>query len=182
MARLPAMRIEARITLGLVAIFLSLLMLLDVVFGLLPDRADVELQSRQRSAYSLAVLLTHALGNGSGAVPREAVSALVQRDGHMLSVALRKPDGALTPIVGNHAAHWALAEGARSTLTNVRVPLLDGQRLWGHLEIAFRPVYASTLAGWLADSATSSRTNGRGLRISRTAARSKITTARWISS
>jgi len=151
MPRLPTLRIEARITLGLVAIFMSLLMLLDVVFGLVPDRAEVELRARQRSAYGLAALVTQALGHGKGTLPREAVATMVQRDGHILSVALRKPDGTLSPIAGDHAEHWSLAEGARSTLTHVRVPLLEGERPWGHLEIAFRPVYANTLAGWLAE-------------------------------
>jgi diguanylate cyclase (GGDEF)-like protein len=152
MKLLPAVRIEARITFGLVSIFIALLMLLDVVFGLVPDRASVELQSRQRAAYNLALLLTHTMDKG--AVAHEAVAAMARRDPQILSVALREPGGATTTIVavaGQHAANWTLADGARSTLTNVRVPLLDGDRVWAHLEIAFRPVYATSLAGWLAE-------------------------------
>ena len=147
--RLPSIRIEARITFGLVSMFVALLMLLDVVFGLVPDRAAAELQSRQRASYNLALLLTHTVGKGSAA--HEAVAAMAQRDPQVLSVALRDPQGTLTPIVGDHAAQWTLADSARSTLTNVRVPLLDGSRVWAHLEIAFKPVYASSLSGWLAE-------------------------------
>ncbi|HUG25246.1 sensor domain-containing diguanylate cyclase [Piscinibacter sp.] len=147
--RLPTIRIEARIAFGLVSIFVALLMLLDVVFGLVPDRASVELESRQRTAYNLALLLTHTLDDS--AVPHEAVAAMARRDPQVLSVALRRADGTPTPIVGDHRTHWTLADGARSTLTHVRVPLLSGERVWAHLEIAFRPVYADSLAGWLAE-------------------------------
>jgi diguanylate cyclase (GGDEF)-like protein len=79
------------------------------------------------------------------------VAAMARRDPQILSVGLRDPGGALTAIAGEHAAHWHLAEDARLTLTHVRVPLLDGTRVWARLEIAFRPVYANSIAGWLAE-------------------------------
>ncbi|HEV7913406.1 MAG TPA: diguanylate cyclase [Albitalea sp.] len=147
--RLPRVRIEARIALGLVSIFVALLLLLDVVFGLVPDRASAELQSRQRAAYNLALLLTHTTGDDS--VRRDALGAMARRDPQILSVALRDSESGLTTIVGDHAQHWRLGDGARSTLTNVRVPLLAGDLTRAHLEIAFKPVYANTLGGWLAE-------------------------------
>jgi diguanylate cyclase (GGDEF)-like protein len=146
---LPSVRADLRITFGLVSIIVALLMLLDMVFGLVPDRARIELESRQRTAHSLALLLTHTIRDR--AVARDAVAAMTRRDPQVLSVALRPPGGVATPLVGDHAAHWVLADGARSTLTNVRVPLLSDERVQAHLEIAFRPVYADSPGGWLAE-------------------------------
>ena len=45
----------ARISLGLVALLVSLLMAVDLVFGLVPDRSDMAREVRQQISESLAV-------------------------------------------------------------------------------------------------------------------------------
>lgn len=146
----PRPGVELRLSLGLVAIFLAVIFLLDVLFGLVPDRARTELVARQTTSTALALLVTQAVEQG-GRLPHGAVRQLVAQDPEVLSVALQQQGRARTTLVGDHATHWTLPPGERSTLTQVRVAIQDAQRQpWGTLEIAFRPIYPTTLAGVLA--------------------------------
>lgn len=146
----PRPGVELRLSLGLVAIFLAVIFLLDVLFGLVPDRARTELVARQTTSTALALLVTQGVEQG-GRLPHGAVRQLVAQDPDVLSVALQQQGKPRTTLVGDHAAHWTLPPGERSTLTQVRVAIQDAQRQpWGTLEIAFRPIYPTTLAGVLA--------------------------------
>lgn len=146
----PRPGVELRLTLGLVAIFLAVIFLLDVLFGLIPDRARTELVARQTTSTALALLVTQSVEQG-GRLPHGAVRQLVAQDPEVLSVALQQQDRARIALVGDHATHWTLPPGERSTLTQVRVAIRDAQQQpWGTLEIAFRPIYPTTLAGLLA--------------------------------
>lgn len=141
--------VEARLTLGLVAIFMAVIFLLDVLFGLVPDRASTELATRQTTSTALALLVTQSVEQGTG-LPHGAIRQLVEQDREVLSVALQQQGHARVPLVGDHAAHWHLPPGERSTLTQVRVAIEDAQRQpWGALEISFRPIYPTTVAGVL---------------------------------
>ena len=146
----PRPGVELRLSLGLVAIFLAVIFLLDVLFGLVPDRARTELVARQTTSTALALLVTQGVEQG-GRLPHGAVRQLAAQDPEVLSVALQQQGKPRTTLVGDHAAHWTLPPGERSTLTQVRVAIQDAQRQpWGTLEIAFRPIYPTTLAGVLA--------------------------------
>lgn len=146
----PRPGVELRLSLGLVAIFLAVIFLLDVLFGLIPDRARTELVARQTTSSALALLVTQGVEQG-GRLPHGAVRQLVAQDPEVLSVALQQQGRPRTTLVGDHAAHWTLPPGEPSTLTQVRVAIQDAQRQpWGTLEIAFRPIYPTTLAGVLA--------------------------------
>jgi diguanylate cyclase (GGDEF)-like protein len=146
----PRPGVELRLTLGLVAIFLAVIFLLDVLFGLVPDRARTELVARQTTSTALALLVTQGVEQGQR-LPHAVVRQLVAQDPEVLSVALVQPDRPRITLVGDHATHWTLPPGERSTLTQVRVAIHDArQQPWGTLEIAFRPLYPSTLAGVLA--------------------------------
>ena len=81
--------VEARLTLGLVAIFMAVIFLLDVLFGLVPDRASTELTTRQTTSTALALLITQSLEHGSG-LPHGAIRQIVEQDREVLSVALQQ--------------------------------------------------------------------------------------------
>ena len=116
----PRPGVELRLTLGLVAIFLAVIFLLDVLFGLVPDRARTELVARQTTSTALALLVTQGVEQGQR-LPHAVVRQLVAQDPEVLSVALVQPDRPRITLVGDHATHWTLPPGERSTLTQVRV-------------------------------------------------------------
>jgi diguanylate cyclase (GGDEF)-like protein len=148
--RLPRPGVEARLTLGLVAIFMAVIFLLDVLFGLVPDRARTELIARQTTSTALALLVTQSIEHGHR-LPHGAIRQLVEQDREVLSVALQQHGHTRVPLVGDPAVHWHLPPGEHSTLTQVRVAIQDGQQQpWGALEISFRPIYPTTVAGVLA--------------------------------
>ena len=85
----------ARIALGLVALLLSLLLVLDLVFGLIPDRADFARQLRQRTSESLAVQAAALLQEGDMATLQRILQQVRERTTDLRSVAVRHQSGAI---------------------------------------------------------------------------------------
>src|SRR5439155_15751224 len=57
-----------------------------------------------------------------------------------LSAAVRRTDGKLLVEVGDHEGPWRKAAGTRSTPTHIHVPVAVDNKLWGTVELRFRPV------------------------------------------
>jgi diguanylate cyclase (GGDEF)-like protein len=139
----------ARISLGLVALLLSLLMVVDMVFGLIPDRAKLVRDVRQQSSESLAVQVAVMLQAGDVSTLQRTLREVLERNKDLRSVAVREEGGSITAQAGEHARYWAPPEDGSSTLTQVRVPVLADGRPWGTVELAFRPVLPETFIEWL---------------------------------
>ncbi|MBT0961738.1 sensor domain-containing diguanylate cyclase [Denitromonas iodatirespirans] len=141
-----------RLALGVVTLILCLLMGLDLLVGLTPDRYSTEVRVRTRIAESLAIQITAMLRTDDMRGLTHVLHGVLERDAELTSVALRRRDGSLLARVGDHDTLWSLPEDAPSTITNVRVPLhADGQH-WGDVEMSFAPISPHTVQGWLEDS------------------------------
>ena len=138
-----------RISLGLVSLTVSLLLSLDLFFGMLPDDAKVARQVRNRISESLAVQLATLIQSNDTKTLRTTLEAVVARDGEVLSLGLRRSNGEVLAHAGDHPRHWVAPTGGRSTLTHVSVPVYADKKPWGQVEISFRPVAPPTLLGWL---------------------------------
>ena len=80
----------ARISLGLVALLLSLLMVVDMVFGLIPDRAKLVRDVRQQSSESLAVQVAVMLQAGDVSTLQRTLREVLERNKDLRSVAVRE--------------------------------------------------------------------------------------------
>lgn len=147
--RMPALSPVARISLGLVALVVSLLMVVDLVFGLIPDRTALARQVRQQTSESLAVQAATLLQAGDMRTLQHTLDEVLGRSGDLRSVAVREQGGAVVAQAGEHATWWHPPDDGSSTLTQVRVPVLADGRLWGEVELAFKPVLPETLLEWL---------------------------------
>ena len=142
--------VELRLALGLVAILMALLFLIDVFFGLVPDRTRQELETRQLAAASMALLVTQALERDEP-VPRDAIAQVARQQGAVRAVALRPAGQPARALLGDPSTAWHLPPGERSTLAQVRVAITDAaRRPWGDLEIAFEPAGPASAGAWLA--------------------------------
>ena len=139
----------ARLSFGLVALVVGLLVGMDLIFDVMPDRQREERHLRQRFAESLAVQVASLTEAGNEVTLKRTLQQVVTRNPGLLSVAMRQSAGYIVAQQGDHARHWAAPESGRSTLDQVRVPIMAGNERWGHLELAFASVEPSGLREWI---------------------------------
>lgn len=138
-----------RLAVGVISLLLFLLMMLEVLVGLTPDRHQDAVRIRTRIAESLAAQVASLVQNGTPQAASTVLRDVLLRDKELLSVALRRLDGRLIVIAGPHEANWSLPQDVPATLANVRVPLLENGQPWGDVEMSFAPIRPESLSGWL---------------------------------
>ena len=138
-----------RITLGLLSIALGLLLAFDLLFHLFPNDADTTAQGRSRLANQLAIQAAALLqARDIRAVDRTLV-AIQSRDPDIVSVGLRRADGAIVSQAGQHVQHWAAPARGLTRINAVAVAIHSDQQRWGDLEIVFRPLHRRAIGDWL---------------------------------
>ena len=112
--------VKARLTVGLVGILSSVLLFASFL-GLVPSYQRALLDGRARTCELIAVN-TSALANH---VTTEQLSAVIQatvkRNDDILSAAVRRQDGTLLVVAGEHETLWKPPKSGKSTATQVRV-------------------------------------------------------------
>lgn len=139
----------ARISIGLVSLTTVLLLVLDLFFGMLSDDEANARKLRQSVSENLLVQLSTLIRQDDRQALAQTMQAIAGRDGEILSIGIRKEDGSLVAATTNHERIWVRPASGRSTLTNVRVPVYAGKKLWGNGEISFRALPAKSLDDWL---------------------------------
>lgn len=140
----------ARIALGLVALLLSLLIALDLLFGLLPDRIEHVRQVRQQISENLAIQSTSLLQSGDVTVLRSTLREMLLRHRDLRAIAVVRPaHGEVIAQAGEFGTYWHPPEDGSSTLDQIRVPILSDGASWGEVQLAFRPALPETAAEWL---------------------------------
>ena len=142
-----------RISLGLMALLLSLVLFADIVLGVVPGRGQAERQTRQRVAENLAVQLTALLQAGDETMVGKTIQQVLARDADIRSIAVRRNDGSTVLRRGEVDSAAAASLRGGSTLEHLRVPILSGQQAWGEIELKFTPAEPATLKTWLAQPA-----------------------------
>ncbi len=133
-----------RLTIGLIALTISLIMG-AFVLGLVPDESRAEIEARGKIAEALAMQLASAATRSDVVVIQETLLAVEKRNDAVLSVALRRANGKILIATRDHHVHWVEPTDRKSTPTHVQVPLLNGNKVWGEIEIAFRPLQSEEL-------------------------------------
>jgi diguanylate cyclase (GGDEF)-like protein/PAS domain S-box-containing protein len=141
-----------RIAIGLMGLCISLFILADFAFGLLPDREGQARTLRTRLSESTTALVAEALR--AQELPRvaQALDVVRSRNADMISAAVRDAGGRLVASTGAHAADWAGEASNASTSTRVIVPIHSAQGQWGRAEFAFAPPVPTHAMAWLKDS------------------------------
>lgn len=139
----------ARIALGLVSLLLSLLISLDFVFDLLPDRLEHIRQSRQHVSENLASQTASLLEAGDLMALHRMLRDARMRHQELRAIAVRPANGEELVTAGDYNTHWHPPADGSSTLDQIRVPILSGGMAWGELQLAFRPALPETALEWL---------------------------------
>ncbi len=138
------LRPYVRLSLGLIALILSIL-LIGQSLGIVPDKSHSLLENRKNITEILAVQFALAAEKNDFIQIEKTLSVLVNRNLDILSGAIRKSDGVLFAVAGAHDEHWQANENGTPSLTHIQVPILQGDQIWGIVEISFSPLLGNNL-------------------------------------
>ncbi|MEQ1830450.1 MAG: histidine kinase dimerization/phospho-acceptor domain-containing protein, partial [Pirellula sp.] len=136
--------VKSRITLGLVSMMISS-MLLAIFFGLGPDARQATIDGRGALCESIALNSSVLISRGDVANMENIIKALVERNPNLLSAAVRRTDGTMQLEVGEHRAHWV---DNQDTDSQVQIPLRQGSKHWGKVELRFLPLQDDSILGY----------------------------------
>ncbi len=146
----PKLSPVTRIALGLVSLAVSIVLVLALFFGVMPDRIESARKVREVLSESIAQQVVVVLQ----ASDPSRLDAVLQRalDGgnDLRSIGVRRAaDGRVIAEAGAHQATWSAPQDGHTTLEAVVVPITADKIRWGDVEVAFTPVYPDSILGWL---------------------------------
>jgi PAS domain S-box-containing protein len=122
-------------------------MMLAIFFGIGPDSREATMQGRAALCESIALNSSILVGRGDFVSMEGIIKALVERNRSILSAGIRRSDGTMHLEIGPHQEHWVNRTGY-STDSQVQVPLRNGDKPWGTVELCFEPLQEQTLRGY----------------------------------
>lgn len=136
----------SRITLSLVAISLTTLLSAHLI-GLIPSERDAILKGRSHLCESIAIQFSVFAVRNDNEAMETSLQAIVERNPDIRSVGLRRSDGLMVVSTPNHAEIWTPTAGELSTETQMYVPIFEGAKQWGTVEVQFSPPGSSSWIG-----------------------------------
>ncbi|HTS54862.1 MAG TPA: diguanylate cyclase [Burkholderiales bacterium] len=138
-------RPTVQIALGLVVLTSTILLVVDLLFGVFPDPDAQVLQVRKAFAESAATQVGVLLERGDHKTLAAALERMREFDPSIQSLAVRRADRTLLVQAGDHKKAWGEPNGDRSTPTELLVPLTSGGERWGSFEVVYSPDPRSAL-------------------------------------
>lgn len=134
----------ASLSLGLVALTVSVMLMGDLLVDLTPEQNKEALEYRRILSESLAVQYSKLAERSDSLTIKFAMLQLVERNDDILSAALQLADGGILVQAGSHQSHWVQPNANQSTFDHVQVPIFNGDTLWATLQVSFRPLHDSS--------------------------------------
>lgn len=147
--RMPRLGPAERVGLGLASIVVSCVLILDFAFDIFPDQRDEIRLERARISEQFAVQAATLFDTGGVNAMAVALPRWVEREPQLLSLGVRGENGKIITQTKVHNEHWAEADDDKSTLSHVRVPLMQGDQHWGTFELSFTPAQSLSILQWL---------------------------------
>lgn len=140
--------VKFRVVSGMVGLTVSIV-ILAMYLNIIPDRIGAVRDGRISLAESIAVHCTALVMGGETPRLENDLNLLAERNPDLLSFALRRLDGRMLVTAGDHENHWKPLVGEYSTENQILVPISDGEKRWGQLELRFTPMREEGLMGVL---------------------------------
>ena len=137
---------RVRIALGLSGMLVTL-MLLASITGLVPDRHGAIRDGHARLAEAIAVNSSIFITTTDIRRMNANLEVMVERNDEILSAAVRRLDGTAVAEIGDHSKNWKIFEQGKSTDSQVVVPIFEGSKEWGQVELRFEPLLPQTWYG-----------------------------------
>ena len=133
----PSISPFVRMSLGLVALTLCMVLVGDMVLGLTSDERRALLDQRKKICETLAVQFSELAEAGEIGTIGKSMKALVKGNADVMSTALVNVEGETLVAAGDHAKFWEPPGGTASTPTHAQVPIFSGEEQWGTVEVSF---------------------------------------------
>lgn len=142
---------KARLAIGMAGIVVSIV-LVSGMLGLIPNERALVLEGRAGIAEAIAVNSSVFITQSDLWRMENNLRVQVQRQEQLLSAGVRREDGRLMVDVGDaHVAHWQSSDDASVQESQLHVPIWQGERRWGQVELRFSPYSQPGLIGYLRD-------------------------------
>ncbi len=134
-----------QIALGLCGILVTL-MLVAGMTGLVPDRHGAIRDGHASLAEAIAVNSSIYITQSDLRRLEAVLDVTVKRNEDLLSAAIRQNDGKPMVVIGDHVSSWKKLDQGQSTDTQVVVPIFEGKKIWGQVELRFASILPE---GWI---------------------------------
>lgn len=131
----------SRIVLAIVSVAVASLLFANFL-GVIPDQRIVKAEARIEVCQTLASNLSFLVSKSEYAGVGQQLELFQGRNESLVSVGLRRSDGALVAKSGPHEMTWANALKDHSDGCYA-VPILSDTGKWGELEVQFEPVFGA---------------------------------------
>lgn len=135
-----------RITLGIVALTLGLLAFADLL-GFIPDGKRETAEQRQRLSEMVSIQVAIAIKSKNYIAIQGLLWSVVERNDDVNSAAVRRRDGVLLAVHGDHQKYWNPTEG--NNPTQISLPVSQGEGTAGTLEMTFVPIEKTAAFGYM---------------------------------
>lgn len=130
---------RTRISLGLVSMVVCLLIGASYL-GLMPDRQGAVLAGRAALAETVAVNSSVFITRNDLRRMEANLELMVKRNAEILSAAVKNETGKTLVEIGEHNVHWEVLEDDLSTDAQISVPIYEGDKPWGRIELRFAQI------------------------------------------
>ncbi len=144
---LRSLTATTRVTFGLVCLSLSVCLLANS-FGILPDPTADLIEDRARFSESVAVHCSLLVAPEDRQRLDVLLDTIRQRNPEVRSVVVRRANGAIYAAAGDHrpvGVSWSNYGAGRT----MEVPIMQGDRDWGRVEVSFHQMFSPGVFGWL---------------------------------
>ena len=137
------MRIAIALALLTACMFLGADML-----GFVPDEDKLAMEARKQASESLALQFSVMDPKRDIRKIEGLIRLVAKRNPAIVSTGIRRVSGQLVFQSADHELLWGGYEDGKSTATHVLVPLLQGDTLWGNVELRFEALKSDSFAGY----------------------------------
>ena len=149
MIKIPKISPILRIALGLIALTTTSIFIASLL-GFVPDVRGEKRDYRRHLCEAIAKTFTENANSLGTERTRELLQVAIDHNPELLSIGIRRADGAKLLEVEDHFDHWTLANQSVSTDDEIYVPIHNGEELWGTVETHYVPMSPPGLYGALA--------------------------------
>jgi len=139
---------KTHISIGLVGITMTILFT-AIGLGLIRSSYSTHLEARAKLCESLAIQFCMDSQKKQIRMFKALAPIIVRRNQDILSMGIRRTDGRLLAATDNHGSFWKDIPANRSTETHVKVPLFQGNKQFGIIEICLTPLNSDGILGLL---------------------------------
>ena len=139
----PAMRISLALVLLTTCILLS-----AEILGFTPDEDKFQLEARAKISESLAIQFSVLDPVKDFKKIHKLIRYIVKRNPDIRSAGFRQLNGKLIFQSSEHEKVWQGYGGETSTSSHVKIPMLQKNQLWGHVELGFDELKSESILGF----------------------------------